>query len=77
LIVEVSDDGRGVDAAKIKAKAIRTGVITAEQAEHVRAESRRLAAFATGNGNPDAWRQAWESRSTFDDAPPAGWFDHD
>jgi two-component system chemotaxis sensor kinase CheA len=35
LIVEVSDDGRGVDAAKIKAKAIRTGVITAEQAERM------------------------------------------
>jgi two-component system chemotaxis sensor kinase CheA len=37
LIVEVSDDGRGVDAAKIKAKAIKTGVITAEQAERMQA----------------------------------------
>jgi two-component system chemotaxis sensor kinase CheA len=37
LIVEVSDDGRGVDTAKIKAKAIKTGVITAEQAERMQA----------------------------------------
>jgi two-component system chemotaxis sensor kinase CheA len=35
LIVEVSDDGRGVDAAKIKAKAIKTKVITGEQAERM------------------------------------------
>ena len=32
LIVEVSDDGRGVDAEKIKAKAIRTGLVSAEEA---------------------------------------------
>jgi two-component system chemotaxis sensor kinase CheA len=37
LIVEVSDDGRGVDAGKIKAKAIKTNVITAEQAERLSA----------------------------------------
>ena len=35
LIVEVSDDGRGVDAAKIKAKAMKSGLITAEQAERM------------------------------------------
>jgi two-component system chemotaxis sensor kinase CheA len=35
LIVEVSDDGRGVDTAKIKAKAIKSEVITAEQAERM------------------------------------------
>jgi len=32
LIVEVSDDGRGVDVEKVKAKAIRTGVASAEDA---------------------------------------------
>jgi two-component system chemotaxis sensor kinase CheA len=32
LIVEVSDDGRGIDTEKIKAKAIATGVVTAEAA---------------------------------------------
>ena len=31
LIVEVSDDGRGMDAEKIKAKALATGLITAAQ----------------------------------------------
>ena len=33
LIVEVSDDGRGVDTAKIKAKAIKNNLVTLEQAE--------------------------------------------
>jgi two-component system chemotaxis sensor kinase CheA len=32
LIVEVSDDGRGIDADQIKAKAVKTGLITSEQA---------------------------------------------
>lgn len=32
LMVEVSDDGRGIDSEKIKAKAIKIGVITAEGA---------------------------------------------
>ena len=35
LIVEVSDDGRGIDTEKIKAKAIKTGVLTAEAAERM------------------------------------------
>ena len=35
LIVEVSDDGRGVDAGKIKSKAIRSNLITADQAERM------------------------------------------
>ena len=32
MIVEVSDDGRGIDAQKIRAKAIQLGMITAEDA---------------------------------------------
>jgi two-component system chemotaxis sensor kinase CheA len=32
LIVEVSDDGRGIDGEKIKAKAIRNGLVSAEDA---------------------------------------------
>jgi two-component system chemotaxis sensor kinase CheA len=32
LIVEVSDDGRGVDVEKIKAKAVRTGFVSADEA---------------------------------------------
>lgn len=35
LIVEVSDDGRGVDAEKVKAKALRTGVVTAAEVERM------------------------------------------
>ena len=35
LIVEVSDDGRGVDAGKIKAKALKTNLITAEEADRM------------------------------------------
>ena len=35
LIVEVSDDGRGIDVDKIKVKAIKTGVVTAEAAERM------------------------------------------
>jgi two-component system chemotaxis sensor kinase CheA len=33
LIVEVKDDGHGIDPAKIKAKAVNTGVVTSQQAE--------------------------------------------
>jgi len=35
LIVEISDDGRGVDAEKVKAKALRTGIITPEEADRM------------------------------------------
>jgi hypothetical protein len=48
--------------------------ITAEQAAQVRAEHRQLAAFAQGEGDREAWAQAWEARATFDHAPAIGWF---
>jgi len=35
LIVEVTDDGRGIDAEKVKAKAIKTGVISASESERM------------------------------------------
>jgi two-component system chemotaxis sensor kinase CheA len=35
LIVEISDDGRGVDVAKVKAKALRTGIITQGEADRL------------------------------------------
>lgn len=35
LIVEVSDDGRGVDAAKVRTKAVKTGVVTAAEVERM------------------------------------------
>jgi two-component system chemotaxis sensor kinase CheA len=53
LIVEVSDDGRGVDTAKIKAKAIKTGVITAEQAERMQASEVQELVFRPGFSTAD------------------------
>jgi len=35
LIVEISDDGRGVDADKVKAKALKTGIITEDEADRM------------------------------------------
>jgi two-component system chemotaxis sensor kinase CheA len=35
LIVEISDDGRGIDAARVKAKAIKTGVIIQAEADRM------------------------------------------
>jgi two-component system chemotaxis sensor kinase CheA len=35
LIVEISDDGRGIDVAKVKAKALRTGIITQAEADRM------------------------------------------
>lgn len=35
VIIEVGDDGRGVDPQKVIAKAIATGVVTAEEASHM------------------------------------------
>ena len=33
--IEISDDGNGVDAEKVKAKALQKGLITAEQADRM------------------------------------------
>ena len=35
VIVEISDDGRGIDSQKIKAKAVETGLITEEEADRL------------------------------------------
>ena len=35
LLVEISDDGRGVDADKVKAKALKTGIITQDEADRM------------------------------------------
>ena len=53
LIVEVSDDGRGVDTAKIKAKAIKSGQITAEQAERMQASEVQDLIFRPGFSTAD------------------------
>jgi two-component system chemotaxis sensor kinase CheA len=38
LIVEVKDDGAGIDANKVKLKAVQTNLITAEEAERITAQ---------------------------------------
>ncbi|MET7875518.1 hypothetical protein [Micromonospora profundi] len=43
---------------------------TAEQAAQVRAEASQFGAQA----DDDTWEQAWDARSTYDDAPVFGWF---
>ena len=35
VIVEIQDDGRGIDSQKIKAKAIETAIITEEEADRL------------------------------------------
>ncbi len=35
VIIEISDDGRGIDVEKVKAKAVRKGLISAEEAERM------------------------------------------
>ena len=43
IVIEMSDDGRGIPAARVRAKAISTGVITAQQGEAMSdAEARQL-----------------------------------
>ncbi|WP_433264540.1 hypothetical protein ACQPWR_29935 [Micromonospora vinacea] len=49
-------------------------VITAEQANQVRAQARQFRAFAADGGNGDAWERAWEARSTYEQEPAFGWF---
>jgi hypothetical protein len=48
--------------------------VTAEQAARVWGEHRQLTAFAQGEGDREAWARAWDSRTTYDDAPAVGWF---
>jgi two-component system chemotaxis sensor kinase CheA len=35
VVIEVSDDGRGIDPEKVRQKAIRQGLLTAQQADHL------------------------------------------
>jgi two-component system chemotaxis sensor kinase CheA len=53
LIVEVNDDGRGVDAGKIKAKAVKTNLMTAEEAERMSAAELLDLVFRPGFSTAD------------------------
>jgi two-component system chemotaxis sensor kinase CheA len=35
VVIEVSDDGRGVDTARVRAKAVKVGIVSAERAEQM------------------------------------------
>jgi two-component system chemotaxis sensor kinase CheA len=53
LIVEVSDDGRGVDAEKVKAKAIKTGLISAAEGERMTSQEILDLVFRPGFSTAD------------------------
>lgn len=53
LIVEVSDDGRGVDTAKIKAKALQAGIVSAAEAEKMSVQELLELVFRPGFSTAD------------------------
>ncbi|WP_421729601.1 chemotaxis protein CheW [Brevundimonas sp.] len=48
IVIEISDDGRGLPAEKLRAKAVSAGVITALQAEHMSDVEARQLIFLPG-----------------------------
>ncbi|MBS1705587.1 MAG: chemotaxis protein CheA [Armatimonadetes bacterium] len=48
IVIEIVDDGRGIDAARIRAKAIEKGVTTADQAERMTEREILQFIFASG-----------------------------
>ena len=46
--IRVSDDGKGLDPAKLRAKAVEKGLITAHEAEHMEDADARLLIFRAG-----------------------------
>lgn len=48
VVVEVSDDGKGVDPAKVKAKAVERGVVTAEEAAQMSEQEANSLLFRSG-----------------------------
>ena len=53
VVIEVSDDGRGVDIARVRAKAIKVGVITAERAEQMSEQETANLIFLPGFSTKD------------------------
>ncbi|MDR1395863.1 MAG: chemotaxis protein CheW [Deltaproteobacteria bacterium] len=53
IFIEVSDDGRGLDLAKIKAKAVERGVLTPEQAEVIGDSDAAMLIFNSGLSTKD------------------------
>ncbi|MGE5113649.1 MAG: chemotaxis protein CheA [Acidobacteriaceae bacterium] len=48
VVIEISDDGRGIDTQKVVSKAIQTGVITADDAVRLNEAERQQLIFAAG-----------------------------
>lgn len=48
VVVEVSDDGKGVDPAKVKAKAVERGIVTAEEAAQMNDQEAYALLFRSG-----------------------------
>jgi two-component system chemotaxis sensor kinase CheA len=48
VVIEVSDDGRGIDPQKVKAKAVQSGIITAERADTLSDQEAANLVFAAG-----------------------------
>ena len=48
VVIEISDDGRGIDTQKVVSKAIQTGVITADEAARLNEAEKQQLIFAAG-----------------------------
>lgn len=53
VVVEVSDDGRGIDVAAVKARAVKCGAITSHEAEHMPDEEAFELVFTSGLSTAD------------------------
>ncbi len=48
IVIEITDDGKGIDVERVKAKAVQTGVITKDQAERMTEKEALQLIFASG-----------------------------
>ncbi len=53
VIIEIEDDGRGIDVEKVKRKAIERGIITEKEAENMSEEELKMLIFAPGFSTRD------------------------
>ena len=53
VVVEVSDDGRGIDTARVRAKAIKSGLVTVERAEQMNEQEAANLVFLAGLSTKD------------------------
>ncbi len=53
VIIEIEDDGRGIDVEKIKKKAVRRGIISKEEAERMSEEEIKMLVFIPGFSTKD------------------------